>query len=140
MLESQARAIAIAGKAKADRLAEEIPLVWRRLDLRVAVLFACHVCEIRLEGEKVDSEIAQRCLPIERLGDDALSALRAIPDSPELVEADAALMAMHPPPADRQAHEIAPAMAELAPPLLNYLQWNADRIDRELDRFYETAS
>jgi hypothetical protein len=125
----------IAGRAPSDRLALQVSEAGRRLDLRASVLFARHVCETRLAAEHVDSHIAALCRPIERLGANALCALRAIPDSRELVEADQSLLATHSLPPDRERHEVAVEMGRLAAPLLEYLRRNRDRIDGNLDQF-----
>jgi hypothetical protein len=79
MLEAQARTLVIGDRLRADRLIEQKEEVSLRFDLGAAVVVACRVCEIRLEAQKVDDTIAELCLPIESLGDDALRALRRIP-------------------------------------------------------------
>jgi hypothetical protein len=140
MLEAQARTLAIGDRLRADRLVEQKEEVGLRFDLGAAVVIAARVCEIRLEAQKVDKDIAALCLPLESLGDDALSALRAIPYTREMLDADRVFLGRYPLQPERLRHEIIPAMGELLPSLLDYLDRDGDRIDRELDRHYETLN
>ena len=140
MLEAQTRAIALADRLRAARLVEQKEEVGHRFDLGAAVVVAARVCEIRLEAQKVDDHIAELCLPIESLGDDALRALRWIPYTPEMLDADREFLARYSLPPERERHEIIPAMGELLPALLDYLDLDGNRIDQALDRHYATGN
>ena len=118
----------------AERLTAEETEIGRRLDLRASVIFARHVRETRIGAEHVDARLTALCLPIERLGEDAVAALREIPDSPRLVEADRAFLATKSLSPERERHAIAAEMARLAAPLLEYLHHSGGRGKHDLDR------
>ena len=82
----------------------------------------------------VNSIVAPRTArPILRLGESALAALAAIPDTPELLAADRCFLAAHPPRLDRPASPLATAMAGAWDALEDYLvPRSINRIEPEL--------
>jgi len=125
-----AHAVAEAERIERARLAAEQAAADRRFALRVAALLFYGVREIDEEAGEFDYTLRERCRPILRLGEAALGALAAIPDTPELVAADRAFLAAHPPLLDRVASPLAAAMGEaweelsghLTSPILNRLE------------------
>jgi hypothetical protein len=57
-----------------------------------------------------------------------------------MLDADRTFLARYPLPPERHRHEIIPAIGKLMPPLLDYLNWEENRINRALDRHYGTRN
>ena len=71
-------------------------------------------------SQKLD-RLRELCKPILHIGEAALAALAAIPDTPDLVAADRAFLATHPPRLDREASPLAVAMGRAWLKLEEYL-------------------
>jgi len=67
-----------------------------------------------------------------RLGRAAADSLAALPYTPELLEADRAFVAAHPPLADRTASPLGAAMARRCARLTEYLGREADRLEERV--------
>jgi hypothetical protein len=120
VLDAHARVIEATGRIEAERLAARRAEIGPRCDLRVCVVMAHHLSDFRQAGE-FDGEIRERCAAMLRIGQAARDTLATIPDTPELVEADGALLAAHPLPLEREPHSLGAEMRS---------QW--DRLSRYL--------
>ena len=131
--EAAARAVEIGERIGRERLAVEQEAVERRLALRTAALMFYGVREIAEEVGAIDRRFAELAWPSLRLGEAALGALAAIPDTPELVAADIAFLAAHPPRLDREASPLATAMAGAWQELEEYLgRYTLNRLERDI--------
>jgi hypothetical protein len=108
--ETSARTIEIGERIGRECLAAEQEAVERRFALRTAALLFYGVREIDEEAGGIDYRLRELSKPILRIGEAALAALAAIPDTPELVETDRAFLAAHPPRLDRVASPLSAAM------------------------------
>jgi hypothetical protein len=131
--ETTARTIEIGERIGRERLAAEQEAVERRFALRTAALLFYGVREIDAEAGRIDYRLRELSKPILRIGEAALAALAAIPDSPELVEADRGFLAAHPPRLDREASPLGAAMGRAWLKLEEYLSSSTmRRLDREI--------
>jgi hypothetical protein len=131
--EASARTLEIGERIGRERLAAEQEAVERRFALRTAALLFYGVREIDEETGGIDYRLRELSKPILRIGEAALAALAAIPDTPELVEADRAFVVAHPPRLDREPSPLGAAMARCCKRLTEYLTRNADRLEREIE-------
>ncbi len=122
VLEAHARVIGVTARVEAERLAARHAEIGARYDLRVCVVMA-HCLPPLPEPGAIHGDIRERLAEMQRLGRAALDTLHAIPDTPALVEADRAFLALHKLPLDRVAHPLGADMAQV---------WL--RLSAELDR------
>ena len=133
MLESQARAMAIAERLKADRIAARQVGVSQRFDLRACLICAEEAREIRDAAEDIDPRLTSLCRAVEEIGRAAVAMLVALPDTRELALSDRAYLAAHPLPPERPRLPLFAELSNAFLPLFNYLNANATRIDQLLE-------
>jgi hypothetical protein len=126
--ESGARAVEAGERAARERLAAQREEVERRYALRVCALLCYGIREIDEEAGAHSWRLDDLCRAALGIGEAALAALAAIPDTPELVAADRAFLASHPPRLDRAAAGVAAAMGWAWRELSDWL--DSDRMDR----------
>jgi hypothetical protein len=119
--ETSARTLEIGERISRERLAAEQEAAERRFALRTAALLFYGVREIDEEASAIDDRLRDLCKPILHIGEAALAALAAIPDTPDLIAADRAFLATHPPRLDREASPLAVAMGRAWLKLEEYL-------------------
>jgi hypothetical protein len=117
-------------QGRGRRVAAPIGQRDRRLALRAAVLLYYGVREIDEELGAQEYRLHGLCTPILQMGAAAVAALAAIPDTPELVEADGEFLAAHPPFLDRATSPLTGEMRRAWHELSAYL---SDRTMRELE-------
>ena len=110
VLEAHARISEVAARLEAERLAARQKEVGARIELPVCVVMAHHLEGCGEAGEAVRA-IAERCAELRRIGRAAGDTLAAIPDTPDLVDADRGFIAAHKLPLDRVPHPLAAAMS-----------------------------
>jgi len=127
--EAAVRTVAIGERIERERFAAEREAVERRFQLAVCALLFYGVREIDEEAGGLDARLGELCKPVLRLGRAAADSLAAIPYTLELLEADHAFVAAHPPLADRTASPLGVAMARCCARLTEYLDRDADRLE-----------
>jgi hypothetical protein len=132
-LERQTRAIEARERIAARRAAEEAPVIWNRMQLRVCVAIADGVREIRDEAGEVDKRAIELCTPIIRIGRMALLELAKIEDHAAQIIADEAFVAVHPIPEDHPRHPLAAELAPLWQKLGEYLDDNMHWLERQIE-------
>jgi hypothetical protein len=129
------RTVEIGEQIGRERLAAEQEAAERRFALRAAALLFYGVREIDEETGEIDYRLRELCKPILRMGEAALAALAAIPDTPELVEADRTFLAAHPPRLDREASPLGAAIGRASLELEEYLgPATIRRLEREIEK------
>ena len=98
VLETQARVGDLAERRRAERVAARHDEIAPRLELRVTVMMAHEARAFYTAGRLCDPALQDRCREMLRIGNAALATLRAIPDTPALLDADMAYLAAHPLP------------------------------------------
>jgi hypothetical protein len=135
--EASARTVEIGERIARQRLAAEQEAVERRCALRTAALLFYGVREIDEEAGEIDYRLSELSKRILRLGE---AALAAIPDTPQLVEADGAFLAAHPPRLDRAASPLGAAMGRAWLELEEYLDpATMRRLDGDIAERQETG-
>lgn len=130
---ASARTVEFGERIERQRLVVEQEAAERRLALRASVLLFYGVREIDAEAGGAEPRLRELCKPILRMGEAALATLAAIPDTPELVGADRAFLAAHPPRLDREASPLAMAMGRAWLELDDYLgHGTMRRLDRAI--------
>jgi hypothetical protein len=132
--EASAHTIEIGERIGRERLAAKQEAAERRFSLRAAALLFYGVREIDEEAGAIDYGLQELCKPILRMGEAVLAALAAIPDTPELVEADRTFLAAHPPRLDREASPLGAALGRawleleeyLGPATMRRLDWEIE--------------
>lgn len=111
VLEAEARTAALAERRAARRIAARHAEILPRFELRVCVVMAALLADFArgfaagfapdpadvsgLAGDRFDAGLRERCDAMLHLGRAALETLATIPDTPELVDADAAFIRQH---------------------------------------------
>lgn len=132
--EAGARAVEAGERIERERFTEEEAAFERRFELAACALLFYAVREIDEEAGDLDYRLRELCKPILRLGASALSALAAIPYTPERADADRAFAATHPPRPDRDASPFGAEMSRCVAELCDHIERNADRIERKIEQ------
>jgi hypothetical protein len=129
-----AHAVETDARVARERLADRREAAERRFALRACALLFYGIREIDEEAGGLDYRLRELCKPILHIGEAALTALAAIPDRPELVEADLAFFAAHPPRLERPTSPLANATSQAWLELRDYLDPSTiRRLDREIE-------